>query len=172
MNNYGKDMNNNKNTASSEAKSPWQQLTLAEFVEQRNGVPLGHANSLRNMLSRSLGAGSFAEFWRHWNPIWGYGLGKYVYAPLRRILPSFIALIMTFVVSGALHDLAAMAIRRSVMFFVTPWFFLLGLGVVLGQLMRLDLSQRSWWLRATVNITYLVLCLSITLLAKQLFAPS
>lgn len=45
--------------------------TLSEYVERRNGVPLGARGSLANMLRRSLGARSFAGFWRYWSPIWG-----------------------------------------------------------------------------------------------------
>lgn len=63
-----------------------QHYTLAQYVALRNGVPLGDGRSLRNMLQRSFGAASFAGFWQQWNPIWGYGLGRYVYAPLRRVL--------------------------------------------------------------------------------------
>jgi hypothetical protein len=164
-----KDTNNVQATANTTSQ-PWQTMTFAAYVQLRNGVPLGDPDSLRNMLSRSLGAGSFAEFWRYWNPIWGYGLGKYVYAPLRRLLPSVLALLMTFVVSGVLHDLAAMAIRRSITFFVTPWFFLLGVGVVLGRLAGMQLAHLPWWVRATVNLTYLVGCLVVVLIAKQLSA--
>ena len=83
-------------------------LTLSEYVRRRNGVAMGAPGSLSNMLARSLGAGSFGEFWRYWNPIWGYGLGKYVFAPLKKALPPALALVATFVVSGALHDLATM----------------------------------------------------------------
>ena len=145
----------------------WQTLTLSEFVEQRNGVPLGDSRSLRNMLQRSLGATSFARFWQYWNPIWGYGLGKYVYAPLQRVLPAALAVIMTFVVSGLIHDLVTMALRRSVTFFFTPWFLVLGIGVVLGRAVNMDLSNLPWWIRASINLTYLIIGVAITLLAKS-----
>ena len=151
-------------------KQPRQSLTLAQYVEWRNGVPLGDANSMRNMLHRSLGASSFARFWQYWNPIWGYGLGKYVYAPLARFLPAAIALIATFIVSGGLHDLATMAVRRSIAFLFTPWFFLLGIGVVLGHLVNMDLSNQAWLVRASVNLTYLIICLLLTLLLKRILA--
>lgn len=58
-----------------------QSLTLAKYVHLRNGVPLGDAKSLPNMLYRSFGAASFAACWQYWNPIWGYGLVKYVQCP-------------------------------------------------------------------------------------------
>ncbi len=61
------------------AQHQWQRVRLVQYVYRRNGVPLGDSNSLRNMFIRSFGAGSFARFWQYWNPIFGYGLGKYVY---------------------------------------------------------------------------------------------
>ena len=141
--------------------------TLSEFVEQRNGVPLGDSRSLRNMLQRSFGATSFARFWQYWNPIWGYGLGKYVYVPLKRVLPAALAVIMTFVVSGLIHDLVTMALRRSVTFFFTPWFFVLGIGVVVGRAVGMDLSNLPWGARVCINLTYLIISVAITLVAKS-----
>jgi hypothetical protein len=147
-----------------------QSLTLAQYVYRRNGVPLGSSNSLRNMLHRSLGAASFARFWQYWNPIFGYGLGKYVYSPLRRVLPPTIALLMTFVVSGGIHDLVTTAVRGSAAFLFTPWFFLLGVGVVLGRAARMDLSSHPWSVRAFTNLTYIAACLAVTLGVRRLLA--
>jgi len=36
-----------------------QSLNLAQYVQKRTGVPLGHKHSLRNMLARSLAGGQF-----------------------------------------------------------------------------------------------------------------
>jgi len=152
-------MNENQNTRTG--------LTLSRYVYRRNGVPLGDSDSLKNMLYRSFGASSFAGFWQYWNPIFGYGLGKYVYAPLQRFLPSWGALIMTFVVSGGIHDLVTMAIRRSSAFLFVPWFFLLGVGVVLGRAVKMDSSKRPWLVRAVINFSYIILCLGITLVLRQ-----
>ena len=88
-------------------------LTLAAYVKYRNGVPLGASGSLQNMLVRSLGAGTFAKFWQYWNPIWGYALGRYVYAPLNRFLPASVSLILTFTISGVIHDVATMLVRGA-----------------------------------------------------------
>ena len=137
----------------------WQSYTLAQYVALRNGVPLGDGRSLRNMLQRSFGAASFARFWQQWNPIWGYGLGRYVYAPLRRVLPPAAAFILTFAISGGLHDLATMAVSRSPALLFTPWFVLLGMGAVLGRVAGMDLGKRPFWVRAAVNLAYLVACL-------------
>jgi hypothetical protein len=152
------------------APQQWQRLTLAQYVRRRNGVPLGNSGSLRNMLIRSFGAGSFGRFWQYWNPIFGYGLGKYVYSPLRRFLPPALALVMTFVVSGGIHDLVTMAIRGSAAFLFTPWFFLLGAGVVIGRGLAVDFSEQPWLVRAAINLTYLLVCLALALVVRQLFA--
>ncbi len=71
---------------------------------------------MRNMLSRSLGARSFAIFWHYWNPIWGYYLSRYVMRPLRRFLPLSFATFITFVVSGALHDLVVSIVKWKAVF--------------------------------------------------------
>lgn len=142
--------------------------TLAEYVHRRNGVPLGHPDSLRNMLRRSFGAGSFGQFWQYWNPIWGYGLGKYVYSPLRRFLPSALAVLMTFVISGVVHDLATIVFRRSSAFLFTHWFFLLGAGVVLGRAFNLDFSRQAWRVRVAINLSYLLICLAIPIVLRTI----
>ena len=149
----------NKIQTEKSKKRGWQSYTLGQYVAFRNGVPLGDSRSLRNMLQRSFGAASFAGFWQYWNPIWGYGLGRYVYAPLRRLLPPAGAFILTFAISGGLHDLATMAVSGAPAFLFTPWFALLGLGAILSRVVGMDLAQRPFWLRAGVNLAYLVVCL-------------
>ncbi len=136
--------------------------TLAAHVQQRNGVPLGAPGSLRKMLIRSLGAPSFGSFWQHWNPVWGYALSRFIHAPLRRAVPSSIASFATFVVSGATHDLAVTLVRRSPTFVVTPWFILLGIGMLAGRWAGMDLSGRSWAFRAVANLGYLGACLVLS----------
>src|SRR3546814_6624257 len=42
-----------------------RELTLSQYILRRNGVPAGARGSLRNMFQRSLGASTFAGFWRH-----------------------------------------------------------------------------------------------------------
>lgn len=101
-------------------RHPAQTMTLPEYVLRRSGTRLGGAGSLRTMLSRSFGASSFAAFWEHWNPIWGYGLGRFVYAPVRRRAPAAVAVMATFLVSGVVHDVAATLVRGSFTLVVTP----------------------------------------------------
>ena len=119
------------------------------------------------MLHRSLGAGSFAAFWQYWNPIFGYYLAKYVDSPLRRIVPRSIALVLTFAICGALHDVAATAVRGSVGFFCTTMFFFFGVGVLVGRWAGLDFSSLPWPARAGINLTYLLSCLALTFLARR-----
>lgn len=144
-------------------KHPTRAMSLGDYVQRRTGVPLGGAGSLRAMLQRSLGARSFAAFWQHWNPVWGYGLGRFVYAPARRLVPAPAAVLVTFLVSGLLHDAAATLVRRSPTFVVTPWFLLLALAVLASRATGMDLTRRPWWLRAVVNVTYVVGCLVASL---------
>lgn len=145
-------------------------LTLGSYVRHRNGVPLGASGALRNMMDRSLGAKSFAAFWRYWNPVFGYGLGRYVFNPLKAVLPAAPALVVTFIVSGALHDAVTMAVSGSVAFLFTPWFFFLSLGVLAGSVAGMDLSSRPWGVRATVNLAYLAAGLLLALLVRTQLA--
>jgi hypothetical protein len=50
------------------------------------------------------------------------------------------------------------------------WFFLLGVGVVVGRGLNMDFSERPWLVRAGINLTYLLVCLAVTLLARQQLA--
>ena len=88
-------------------------ITLSEYVKKRNGVALGASGSMTNMLKRSLGANSFYLFWQYWNPIWGYYLSRKVMKPLSDFLPIWLAIILTFAVSGGLHDLAVTMVKGS-----------------------------------------------------------
>lgn len=127
-------------------------------------MPLGAPGSLQNMLYRSFGARSFAGFWQHWNPIFGYYLGTYIFIPLKRLMPSYAALVLTFVVTGIIHDVVTMAVRRDFAFLFTPWFLLLGIGVVLSKATAMDISAKPWGVRAATNTTYLGVCLALTFL--------
>jgi hypothetical protein len=131
-----------------------RRMTLSQYVLRRNGVPLGARRSFRNMVYRSFGAESFAVFWKYWNPIWGYYLGRYVYSPIKKVVPTSLAVIGTFVVSGAIQDVVISAVTGSIYVLFTPWFLLLGIG----SQIPINVARRSWWHRATVNLSYVVVC--------------
>ena len=127
-------------------------MRLSDYIKKRNGVPLGANNSLRNMMIRSLGAGNFSTFWKYWNPIWSYYLGKYVFKPLKIILPPALSLILTFVFCGFLHDVVIMIIRWNFTLLFTPWFLIMGLWVVISEFIKIDYSKYAWINRAFINI--------------------
>jgi hypothetical protein len=133
-------------------------LNLSDYVKRRNGVPLGHSDSLRNMLSRSLGAGKFSIFWQYWNPIWGFYLGKYIFKPLKLMFPQALSLLITFVVCGFIHDLAIMSLKWEFTLLLTPWFLFMGLSVIISDYAKIDYSKFSWIVRAVINRTNISCC--------------
>ncbi len=153
-------------------QSKRHKLTLSQYVEYRNGVPLGAPKSLENMLKRSLGAGSFAQFWQYWNPIWGYALGRYIYSPLNSILPASLALVLTFTISGVIHDLATMLVRGAPAFLFTPWFFLMSLLVLFGRVAKFKYSNRSIATRVFLNLTQIIGCLIVAIYISKALLSS
>lgn len=133
-------------------------ISLSAYVKKRNGVSLGASGSLRYMLKNSLGAGTFADFWRYWNPVWGYYLAKFVMRPLSRALPSSVATMLTFSVSGFLHDVAVMLIKLQPSFVLTLWFSVMGSAVVLTSYAQLSYRHVIWPIRALANLSIVASC--------------
>lgn len=136
-------------------------MNLSDYVLKRNGVPIGSSDSLRNMLSRSLGAGTFSEFWQYWNPIWGFYLGRYIFKPLKSILPSSLSLVLTFVACGFIHDLAVMLIKWKFSLLLTQWFLFIGLSVILGKYANINYSKFPLIVRVVINTTVIAGCFFI-----------
>lgn len=141
-------------------------MNLSDYVKRRNGVSLGDSNSFRNMVQRALGAGQFSLFWQYWNPIWGYYLGKCIFKPLKSIFPPALSLIITFAACGFMHDLAIMLLKWEYTLLLTPWFFLMGLSVILGDYAKLDYSELPWIARAAINLLVISGCLVIAYQVK------
>ena len=139
-----------------------RKVTLSEYVKKRNGVALGSSGSMTNMLNRSLGANSFYLFWQYWNPIWGYYLARMIMKPISRLFPAWLAIIITFAVSGALHDLAITLVKWKFTFFFTPWFILMGFIVLITKKIAISYSDYHWLIRASINISIVMLCLVLT----------
>jgi len=110
------------------------------------------------MLFRSLGAGDFSTFWKYWNPIFSYSLGKYIFKPLKIILPSTPSLILTFIFCGMLHDAVSMLVSWSFILLFTPWFLLMGLCVSISNFIKLDYSKYHWIARAFINVLIIGAC--------------
>ena len=145
-------------------------ISLSEYVKKRNGVALGAPGSMGNMLNRSLGASSFYLFWQYWNPIWGYYLSREIMKPLSQLFPIWLAIIMTFAISGALHDLAVTLVKWRFTFFFTPWFTLMGFMVLATKRFRISYKEYHWLIRASINITLVVVCLVLTIALEDLYA--
>lgn len=133
-------------------------ITLGDYVKKRNGVALGHRQSLPRMLKRSFGAGSFRMFWQHWNPIWSYYLSRYVMRPMDRLLPTSLACILTFFVSGVIHDSAIAIVKQEPYFFFSPWFTVMGVYVLLETKLKLSYRKAAWLIKATLNLTTIIIC--------------
>lgn len=144
-------------------------LSLSSYVKKRNGVPLGASGSMRNMLSRSLGAKSFPIFWQYWNPIWGYYLSRNVMKPLNRFLPAWIAIFLTFLVSGALHDLAVSFVKSQPIFFFTPWFGIMGLIVVASDTFNISYGSSAWSVRALINVLIIGTTLGLMYFVESIY---
>ncbi|WP_116125605.1 acyltransferase [Lewinella sp. IMCC34183] len=138
-------------------------MTLRDYIQRKNGVAMGQAGSLRNNLHRSLGAPSFAHFWTYWNPIFGYSLGRFVFKPLKRFLPVAVALVLTFVCCGLIHDAVTVLFRGFTSFFFTGWFLLMGLATLASKLFRQNHANQRWLIRALANLSVIGICFLITL---------
>lgn len=141
-----------------------QQMTLGQFVEQRLGGERDAAALLKKMFILSLGAESFREFWRYWNPVYGYFLYYYCYRPLRGLLPTPLCVIATFGASGFfLHDLPfgwwirAIRMQRQPLPFVALWFLQIGLIVLLTDALNLTWRNQPLMVRALLNVGWVVL---------------
>ena len=141
---------------------------LREYVERRLGR--GATTQLRNVVLRPLGASSFSEFWRYWNPVYGYFLSYYAYRPLRRVFPRPLAVLLTFVGCGfLLHDLVGWAWSGQASFpEMTAIFALFGIGVVLSDALRVDLARYPFAVRALANAG----CIAASVAIVHVLAPS
>ncbi|MGA7838190.1 MAG: MBOAT family O-acyltransferase [Ignavibacteriaceae bacterium] len=144
-------------------------VTLREYVRKRNGVPLGAKGSLRNMFYRSLGSNQFSGFWHYWNPIWGYYLGKFIFKPLRNKLSINVSIILTFFVSGFIHDLVVSLVFLKIVIIITPWFVLMSFCLVISNHLEIRIKSSVWFYRAIINICYIGGCLLLALTFKGMY---
>lgn len=141
-------------------------VTLTQFIEQRLSAQSDPASLLRIMFERSFGAGTLRDFWRFWNPVYGYVLYYYCYRPLRRLLPRSLSTIATFAASGFfLHDLPfgwwvrALKAHSLPAPFVAIWFVLIALLVLLADYLTLSYARLPFAARAAINGMHIVVAL-------------
>lgn len=131
---------------------------------------MGSSGSLRNNLRRSFGAHNFAVFWNYWNPIFGYFLGKFIFKPLKKLLPIALSLVLTFVFCGLVHDAVTVLFRGGTSFFFTGWFLLMSLAVLLSKYFPYDASKQAWLVRAIINISIIATCYALTIYLTKILA--
>lgn len=144
-------------------------MNLSEYVKKKNGIPIGHSNSLRNNLHRALGAKNFPVFWNYWNPIFGYYLGTKVFKPLKKTFPVGLSLILTFTFCGLVHDAVTTILRGQLSLFFGVWFLIMGIMVAISKQLNYDLSHLNWFYRAIVNIFLIAACLLLTIYSNTVF---
>ncbi|TXH92990.1 MAG: acyltransferase [Rheinheimera sp.] len=127
-----------------------QSLSWRDYAARRTGLPVGSRGELRQNLYRSFTASSFGRFWQIWNPLFGFYLQLWLYRPLQRKLPQSLALWLTFVGNGVLHDAVTLLVRQDFVWFFAPWFGLMGAYVLAEK--RFGLRLRSG--RPTLAICY------------------
>lgn len=138
-------------------------MFLKDYIKKRNGVSIGSPKSLRNNLYRSLGAKNFSTFWKYWNPIFGYYLGKYIFKPLKKVFSNTIALLFTFTFCGMVHDLVTTIFRGKISFFFSIWFLFMGLAVLITKSIKHNFTEQIWAIRAFINLSIISICLILTI---------
>ncbi len=146
-------------------KTPRRSVTFREYLRRRLG-PTGGRTAWFNFFIRPFSASSFAQFWRLWNPVYGYFLFYYSYRPLTHVMPRTLAKLTTFFVCGLLlHDVPAWLLTRRVLPpGATIAFTLFGLGAIASERFHMDTSRLPIALRAGVNGAYLVAGIGLMLL--------
>ena len=141
-----------------------RRVTFSTYLRRRLGTQGGRSTWF-NFFIKPFTAPSFAEFWRLWNPVYGYFLYYYTYRPLSRVMPRAFAKLATFVACGLLlHDVPAWLFTRRILPpGATIAFILFGLGVVASERFHMDMSRRPVQVRVAVNSAYLVTCIGLML---------
>ena len=119
-------------------------ITLTQYINHRLGTT--SKEQAINFLGKPFGAKSLAEFWQYWNPVWNYYLYYYCYKPLRKYLPRWTCVLLTFFLCGLLHDLPISILSYAVSgrppFFTITFFLAInGILVVLTEKLNLRLVR-------------------------------
>jgi len=141
-------------------------MTFEEYTYYRTGstkVPL----IVWNMFFKPFVSSSFRSFWKYWNPSWGYFLLFYCYKPIRTIFPYWVALIITFLISGLFHDIIYIIpmMMKDVKFvfpFITVWFFIISIGILVTGYLQIDFNRTSLMFRPIFHIGYLIVTFILT----------
>jgi hypothetical protein len=150
------------------AENRSNRISFSRYLSFRLGRR-GGRTAWFNFFLKPFGARSFDEFWRLWNPVYGYFLFYFSYRPLRRVLPRPLAMLVTFIACGfLLHDLPAWLIaRRALPPGATITFALFAAGAIVSGAVGMDLSRRPVWIGVIANLAYLAGCVLLMLLTLR-----
>ncbi len=123
------------------------------------------------MFSCAFTATTFRRFWYYWNPLYGYVLAYFCYAPLRRIAGKEISFVATFALSGfLLHDFPVFIILNLAKLpfpfpfpFVTVMFVAVALIVRLSEFVGVTLRDVPKFLRVVSHLAVISGAFSVSL---------
>jgi hypothetical protein len=130
--------------------------SYAKYERRRLGNPGTQWEGIAYSVRRSFGASSFGGFWRYWNPLFSYFLYYLCYKPLSHYLPRSLAVLLTFLVSGAIHDLVASLVTLKPFILFTPVFLVFGLLVCGEEQLGWSFKGMPFWLRASIHSIVIV----------------
>ena len=133
-------------------------MTLRRYLTKKLGNKKTITACLKFMLQKSFYSKSFREFWKHWNPLWSYFLTYYSYKPLKTKLPKSIAVLLTFGISGALHDVFVMLLLQKFYYLFTMIFLVFGALVLVESSLKISITSSSKVLRPIYHSTIIILC--------------
>jgi len=131
-------------------------MTRTEYIRRKTGNRSTEWERIVYMTRHSFTAPTFRTFWQNWNPLWSYYLTYKVYGPLRLHLPDGLAIVLTFALSGFLHDVAAMIVLGQGFFLFTCLFTMLGLWVLAEAWLGISFRKNANWMRVMYHLILLV----------------
>ena len=87
-------------------------------------------------------------------------------------MPRDPAVILTFIVSGLIYDLANSLVAGFPTLLFLPWFALVGSMVVIGRRLGIRYRLRVWSVRAVINFGLVGGALGIVTIGRQLIGLS
>ena len=88
--------------------------------------------------------------------------------PLSLVLSTKLATLLTFTISGAIHDLAISIAKQELYVFFTPWFTVMGLYTLIEIKLKLEFETKSWLLNASLNLVIMTVCFGLTQLITSI----
>ncbi|WP_184176705.1 MBOAT family O-acyltransferase [Rhabdobacter roseus] len=135
-------------------------MNLEEYTYYRTGTTK-ISLVIRNMFLKPFVSSSFRSFWKYWNPSWGFFLLYYCYKPIKTIFPHWVALMLTFLMSGLIHDMIYILpmLMKEIKFifpFITVWFLIISIGILLSEYLRINFNKTSLLFRPIFHLGFLV----------------